>query len=147
MFQSYTSRCSISSTGQDLVIRPTIVGGLSIATFIVFSMMALALTTTPLDSDHVIIPMVAALVFALLSGYPATSFLEESGEKLGVLLQWARKSHRVVLYILYSISESALGCQNDQLRALVGDFSKQTFTGEIQREFVAVGHVPSHLGC
>lgn len=64
---------SKQSTSQDLVIRPTIVGGLSIATFIVFSMMALALTTTPLDSDHVIIPMVAALVFALLSGYPATS--------------------------------------------------------------------------
>ena len=84
VFQSYTSRCSILSPGQDLVIRPTIVGGLSIATFSVFSMMALAMTTTPLDSDHVIIPMVAAGVFGLLSGYPATSFLEESGEKLGV---------------------------------------------------------------
>ena len=70
------------SPGQVLVIRPTIIGGLSIATFSLFSIMALAMTTAPVDSDHIIIPMVTAGVFGLLSGYPAASFLEESGEKL-----------------------------------------------------------------
>eukprot|EP00435_Cladocopium_sp_Y103_P035304 s2635_g9.t1 len=61
--------------GQELVIRPTIIGGLSIATFGMFSIMALAMTTAPLDSEHIIIPMVAAGCFGLLSGYPAASLM------------------------------------------------------------------------
>lgn len=66
---------SKQSNSQVLVIRPTIIGGLSIATFSLFSIMALAMTTAPVDSDHIIIPMVTAGVFGLLSGYPAASLM------------------------------------------------------------------------
>ena len=74
---------SKESTTKKLVIRPTIISGLSIAAFAVFSVMSLATATAAYDDF--IISVSAAMIFGLCSGYPAVLLLRDYFRSLDVL--------------------------------------------------------------
>eukprot|EP00438_Fugacium_kawagutii_P017701 Skav216316 [mRNA] locus=scaffold3892:17797:19623:- [translate_table: standard] len=68
-----------------VVIRPTIIGGVSIGCFGLFLMLALALTTAPNDEAILYIPALAMVMCGLLVGYPAASLMREYFRSLDVL--------------------------------------------------------------
>ena len=67
---------SKGKTNQRLVIKPTVIGVVSIGCFCTFAVMFVAMVVVPIDNvELLVIPMSATSVFAVAVSYPACSMM------------------------------------------------------------------------
>ena len=92
---------SKGKTNQRLVIKPTVIGVVSIGCFCTFAVMFVAMVVVPIDNvELLVIPMSATSVFAVAVSYPACSMMRAYFRSLDVM-------ERQLLSVSFATTKSA----------------------------------------